>query len=609
MPWEAWFTVVVALATVTAMARSAMAPDGALVLAASALALGSVVSGLHHGGRSLLPGIDSIAGLFGSPILWSVAALFVVAKALGETGAADRLAGPILGRAAAGSRTGRPARAALLRATLPLLGIAPFLSNTTIMAILLPVTTDWCRRHRVSPSKLLLPLNYIKMLGAMCCVLGTTANLVVVALMDQSTHPGLRKLGLFDIARVGLPCALVGVIYILIVFDKLLPDRHPGVSESEDIREYTVSVSVEAGGPIDGKSIAEAGLRNLPGLYLIEVERRTELITAVGPSVVLRADDRLTFVGALDSVVDLRRMRGLSSEDRQREKLVPSRDRVLIEAVVSPECPLVGKSVRAGRFRAHYGAAIIAIARGSERLRGKIGDVVLQVGDTLLLETRPAFLERIGRSRDFFLATKVDGFVAPRHDKAVLSIGIMVAMVAAVAVLEVPFLLATLLAASAMVLTGCIGLTGARAAVQWRVVVAIGASFALGEAMRTSGAASEIAGALIGATGDHPRVTLACVFAMTALATEVITHTAAATLMFPLALAASDRLGVSPMPFVAIVLIGASCSFATPIGYQTNLMVMGPGGYELGDYLRFGSPITVLVGCVAVTVAPFVWAF
>jgi di/tricarboxylate transporter len=497
------------------------------------------------------------------------------------------------------------------------------------MAILLPVTTDWCRRHRVSPAKLLLPLNYMKMLGAMCCMLGTTSNLVVAALMHQSKHPGIHPLGLFDIAYVGLPCAVIGVGYILFAGIRLLPDRSPGVSEKNAIREYSVSVCVERGGPLDGKSIAEAGLRSLPGLYLIEIERPAELITAVGPSVVLRADDRLTFVGDLDSVVDLRKMRGLASEDRQREKLsVPppgadvsgespretgthskERERVLIVAVVSPECPLVGKSVREGRFRAHYGAAIVAIARGAQRLTGKIGDIVLQVGDTLVLETRPAFLERARRNRDFFVASKVEGFVAPKTDKAILSIAILVGMVAATTLLEAPFFLATSMAASAMVLTGCLNVSGARAAVEWRVIITIGASFALGEALRTSGAASSVAGALVGAIGAHPQVALASVFVLTALAAELVTHTAAATLMFPLALASADRLGVSPMPFAIIVLIGASCSFMTPFGYQTNLMIMGPGGYEFADYVRFGSPLTVLVGCVAVTMAPLVWPF
>jgi len=626
MPWEAWFTLVVAISMVAVMSRGVVAPDGPLILAALAIALASMVSGKQHDGHPLLPGIDDVAALLGSPILWSVAALFVVAKALAETGAADRLAGPILGTGAAGDEGAKKSVSPLLRATAPLLAVAPFLSNTTMMAILLPVTTDWCRRHRVSPSRLLLPLNYIKMLGATTCILGTTANLVVAGLIDKSTAPGLHKLGLFEIAWVGLPCTLAGVAYILLVGVKLLPDRKPAVSDTTDIREYTVSVCVERGGPLDGKSIAAAGLRHLPGLYLVEIERGDVLIPAVGPSVVLRGDDRLTFVGALDSVVDLRKMRGLASEDRQGEKLaVPPRrtanpapgsdastlrqERVLIEAVVSLECPLVGKSVRDGRFRAHYGAAIIAIARGTQRLTGKIGDVVLQAGDTLVLETRPAFLERVRGTRDFFLATKVEGFSAPKHNRAIAAIAIMATMVLATTFLNLPFLLATLLAASAMVVTGCIGLSVARAAVEWRVVLAIGASLALGEALRTSGAAKAVANALIRTTGDHPRVALACVFALTALATELITHTAAATLLFPLALAAATRLGVSPMPFAVIVLLGASCSFATPFGYQTNLMIMGPGGYRFSDYVRFGSPLTVIVGTVGVTLAPYVWRF
>ena len=626
MPWEAWFVLILAVVTVFVTSRSYAPPDGAFVLAAIAIALASVVSGRQHGGHALLPSIDAIAQLFGAPILWSIVALFIVAKGLGNTGAADLLAGRILG-VGGGDASSASGWRALMRATPPLMALAPFLSNTATMAILLPVTTDWCRRHRVSPAKLLLPLNYLKMLGAMCCMLGTTSNLVVAALMQQSKNAGVHPLGLFDIAYVGVPCALIGGGYILFVGFKLLPDRRPGVSETNAIKEYSVSVCVVPRGPLDGKSVADAGLRSLPGLYLIEIERAAELITVVGPSVVLRADDRLTFVGDLDSVVDLRKMRGLASEDRQREKLsVPppaddggsgapkqtspqSKERVLIEVVVSPECPLVGKSVREGRFRAHYGAAIIAIARGAQRLTGKIGDIVLQVGDTLVLETRPAFLERARRNRDFFLASKVEGFVAPKQDRAMVSIAILVAMVLATTLFDAPFFLATLIAAAAMVVTGCINVNGARAAVEWRVILTIGATFALGEAMRTSGAASGVAGALVDAIGAHPHVALGAVYLMTALVAELVTHTAAAALMFPLAVAAADRLGVSPMPFAVIVLIGASCSFMTPFGYQTNLMIMGPGGYEFRDYVRFGAPLTVLVGCVAVAIAPFAWPF
>ncbi len=611
MPWEAWFAIGLTLVALVVMARNLLPPDATLLGIATLVAGGSLVSESLHGKGAdhLLPTTADIASGFGSPILWSVAAIFVVAAGLVETGAAQRLAEPILGKGAGdgGGKTKSP----LARAVAPLVAVAPFLSNTTVMAILLPVVTDWCRRKNFSPSKLLMPLNHIKMLGAKCCLLGTTTNLVVVAMMDKSHRTDLPQLGLFEIAKVGIPCMLAGVAFILFFGHKLLPDRKPAVSEAGGIKQYTVSMCVEKGGALDGKNVGEAGLRALPGLYLVEIERGSELIAAVGPSVVLLGDDRLTFAGALDSVVDLRKMRGLTSEDHQHEKIAaPAHERVLVEAVVSHECPLIGQSVRESRFRTHYGAAIIAIARGDERLSGKIGDVKLAAGDTLLLEARPAFLDRVKGSRDFFLASKVEGFTAPKHHKAWLAILIMATLVGVTTVFhDAPLLLIIMLAAGAMVATGCLSLPAARASIEWRVILAIGASFALGEALRVSGAAGHLAKSLIDLIGHNPQIAMICVFVLTVLTAEVITNNAAAILMYPLAVAAADNLHVSPMPFVITVLLGASCSFMTPFSYQTNLMIMGPGGYKFSDYVRFGLPLTVVVGTVTMIVVPLVWKF
>lgn len=625
MPWEAWFAICLTVVALVVMARNLLPPDATLLGVATLIAGGSMLSEYLHAPAAadaaagaaakavtLLPSAADVAKGFGSPILWSVAAIFVVAAGLVETGAASRLAEPILGKGnSGGADAAGKTKSPLARAVAPLVAVAPFLSNTTVMAILLPVVTDWCRRRNYSPGKLLMPLNHIKMLGAKCCLLGTTTNLVVVAMMEKTPHPGFHKLGLFEIAWVGIPCMVAGVGFILLFGTRLLPDRKPAVSEEGGIRQYTVSVSVEKGGALDGKSVGDAGLRALPGLFLVEIERGSELIAAVGPSVVLQGDDRLTFAGALESVVDLRKMRGLSSEDHQHEKLAaPAHERVLIEAVISPECPLIGQSVRESRFRTHYGAAIIAIARGSERLSGKIGNVELKAGDTLLLEARPAFLERVKGSRDFFLASKVEGFSAPKHHKAYLAMAIMALLVVTTTVFhDAPLLLITMLAAGAMVATGCLSLAGARQSVEWRVILAIGASFALGEALSKSGAAGGMAKALIGVLGANPHVGLCAVFILTVLTAEIITNNAAATLMFPLALAAADRLGVSPMPFVIVTMLGASCSFMTPFSYQTNLMIMGPGGYKFSDYVRFGLPLTLVVGTVAMTVVPLVWTF
>jgi di/tricarboxylate transporter len=287
----------------------------------------------------------------------------------------------------------------------------------------------------------------------------------------------------------------------------------------------------------------------------------------------------------------------------------PRSHRCLIEAVVSDTCPLAGRSVRDGRFRTVYNAAVIAVARNGERLPGKIGDVVLRAGDTLLLEAHPWFADRYRDSRDFFLLSPVGDSAPPRHHRAWVAVAILAGMVVAVATGALGLLNAALLAAGLMLLTGCCSGPGARRAVDWQVLVVIGAALCLGRAVQNSGAAAAPAPGVIGLAGASPWLALALVYAVTMICTEVLSNSAAAALVFPIALATAQGLGADVMPFVMAITIAASCGFATPFGYQTHLMVYGPGGYRFTDFLRVGVPLNLLVGVVTVVLAPVWWPF
>ena len=316
------------------------------------------------------------------------------------------------------------------------------------------------------------------------------------------------------------------------------------------------------------------------------------------------------FVGVVESVVDLQKVRGLKPATNQVFKLdAPRSQRCLIEAVVSNTCPLVGMTIREGRFRSVYNAAVIAVACNGERLGGKIGDIVLRAGDTLLLEAHPGFVENQRNSRDFYLVSRVEGSTLPRHERAGVALAIVLAMVVAAGAGWLNMLNAAMLAAGAMILTRCCSASAARRSIEWSVLVVIGGAFGIGRALETTGAATVIAHAFVSFARCDPWLTLAMIYAVTMLFSEVMSHVAAAVVVFPIALATAKGLNVNFMPYVMAIMMAASCGFATPVVYPANLMVYGPGGYRFTDYLRYGGPLNLIVGAVTIVLAPRVWPF
>jgi di/tricarboxylate transporter len=373
-------------------------------------------------------------------------------------------------------------------------------------------------------------------------------------------------------------------------------------------------MQVLPGSQVDGLTIEKAGLRHLPGAYLSAIERNDETLVAVGPDQVLRAGDRLVFVGIVDSVVDLQRIRGLVPATDQVFKLTASRiDRLLVEAVVSETNPLVGKTIREGRFRTRYDAAVIAVYRNGERIAGKIGDILVRTGDTLLLQAASGFAARHRNRSDFLLVSDVQESRPVRHDRAWTAVAIMVGMVVLASFEEVTGISVfhtALLAAALMGLTGCISAGLARRSIDLSVLVAIVAALVIGQSVEKSGLGAAFAGELIrGSSGYGPWPVLAAVYLLTLVFTELVTNNAAAALAFPIAHAAATNLDVSFMPFAVTVAIAASAGFATPLGYQTHLMVYGPGGYRFGDFTRMGLPLDLLCGIVTVSLAPVVYPF
>jgi len=491
---------------------------------------------------------------------------------------------------------------------LPVMGASAFLNNTPVVAMFIPVVNDWCRKLRFSPSKLMIPLSYAAIFGGLCSLIGTSTNLVVNGLLIEATQDAGLKI--FDIAWVGVPCALAGFLFLFFTQNWLLPDRQAILSNTDDIRQYTIEMKVPPGSPLKGKTVEKAGLRHLPDLYLVEIQRGMQVISAVGSQEVLQAEDQLSFVGVIDSVLDLQRIRGLEPATDQVTKLEsPRTERCLIEAVVSNTCPVLGQTIRESQFRTRYNAVVVAAARNGDRLTNKIGDIRLRSGDTLLLETADSFIRDRRISRDFYLISTVPNSEPMRYERSRWALILTVLMVLLAAVGWLTMLQAATLAAVGMVVFGCCSPSQAIRGIDWSVLLVIAAALALGQALEVSGAAVAIANGFIRLAGSNPFWVLVAVYAITTILTEIITNNAAAALIFPIALAIANQLDVSYLPFVIAIMVAASASFATPIGYQTNLMVYGPGGYKFSDFMRVGIPLNLLYGLITVLITPFVYPF
>jgi di/tricarboxylate transporter len=602
MTWEAWLVVAVIAMVLGLLVHGRIAPDIVIVGAVSLLMLvdkaASVVVPGHAG--TILPTKDALAGMSNEGML-TVAVMYVVVCGLTETGAIAWVGEMVLGRP-------KSVLGAQLRMLFPVAGLSAVMNNTPLVAMFIPVVNDWSKKYRISASKLMIPLSYAAILGGTCTLVGTSTNLVVSGLWLAS---GREPLHFFEIAWLGVPSVMIGITYLLLAARWLLPERKPVLSFQEDARSYTVEMMVDADGPLVGKTVEQAGLRNLPGLFLAEIERGGAPLVAVGPQETVCSDDRLVFVGVVESVVDLQRIRGLSPATNQVVKLSePRPNRLLIEAVVSNSSPLVGRTIKEGKFRSVYNAVVIAVARNGRRVTGKIGDIELEVGDTLLLEAPPVFAEQNRDSRDFFLVSPIPDSNPRSHDRARIALVILVAMVLIATLGErigLSMFHAATIAAGGMLVARCCRGPQARRAVDWQVLIVIAAALALGKALENTGAARVLAGAMIATAQGDPWLTLVLVYGATMVLTELITNNAAAALIFPLAAAASAELGADFKPFACCVMMAASASFSTPIGYQTNLMVMAPGGYRFSDYVRVGLPLNLLMWATSVTLAPIIW--
>ena len=587
MGFDGWLTLAVLVLMVIAMAREVAGPDLIVMAGLFALAVAGV----------LTPS-ETFSG-FANPAMAAVGALFIVSSALRETGVLEDRVARLFGGA-------KSELSALARMCPPLAGFSAFLNNAPIVAMMTPVVIDWARRVGLSPSRFLIPLSYATILGSLLTVIGTSVNLTVAGLIHDTD---MVEMGFFELLPVGLPVCLVGLVYIIGIAPRWIPDRQElGELLGEQRREYTAIMRVAPGSQLAGQSVEQAGLRQLPGLFLVEIDRGGQRITPVAPEATLEEGDALVFAGVVSTIVDLQRFPGLVLDTEERPDDEPSEARHLIEAVLSNSSPLRGQSIRDANFRTTFDAAVVAVHRNGERMAGKIGEIVLRPGDTLLLQAGPGFLRVHRNSPDFYLVSEIGAHQAPRRSKAPIALGVLVTMVLVAALGILPISIAAFVAAGALIATRCIDARTARQSVEWNVLIVIGAGLGIALAMQKTGAASEIAQILVTSTGGMgPWATMAVVYLATVLLSEFLHHNAAVAIMFPIAIQAATQVESDPRAFVMAIAMAANCAFANPVTYQTHLIVYGPGGYRFNDFVRVGLPLDFICAAVALTVIPWVW--
>jgi di/tricarboxylate transporter len=586
MTAHAWLTLAVVVVTVYLLARDLIAPAVTILGAVIVLLVLGVVSPAQA-----FQGFSNAA-----PI--TVAAMYVLARAVEKTGALQPIVGAAMGEGAGRRR--------LARLLVPSAAASAFLNNTPIVAMLLPQVADWAERRGRSASLFLMPLSFAVILGGVTTLIGTSTNLVVSGLLSASGRPAL---GMFELTRVGLPVAAIGVAAVILLAPALLPERRGARRDlTEATRQFVVGMTVVPGGPLDGRAVEAGGLRNLKGVFLVEIERGEERIAPVTPTTVLKGGDRLTFVGKADLIVDLQNTRGVVSTEQKHTAQLDTAHHTFFEAVVGAASPLVGQTLKDVGFRGRYQGAVVAIHRSGQRVDAKLGGVRLRLGDTLLVLSDAEFRDRWRDRGDFLVIARLGGSPPGATRKAPLVGLVALAIVIVAGAGLLPILQAALLGAIALVLIGALTPGEAKGALDLDVLLVIAGSFGLAAAIEGSGLADHVARILIEAFRPlGPRGVLLGVVLATLVLTELVTNNAAAALMFPIAVDTAAQLGADARPFAIAIAIAASCSFLTPIGYQTNTMVYGPGGYRFSDYARLGFPLTLLVIASVVLFVPMFW--
>ncbi len=560
---------------------------------------------------NIAPLEDSLKG-FNNPGVLTIGALFMIAAGMYSTGAISILSEKLIGRPAS-----------VLSAQLKILpNIAfgsAFLNNTPLVAMMIPVIRDLSKSCGLDAKKIFIPLSYASILGGTCTLIGTATNLVIAGLVNETLKrggpdlPHMVPVGMFDLSWVGVPVTLVGLIFLMTVGKWLLPSSPQALTiEGQSLRRmFRVELAVEDNSPLIGKSLDDAGLMNNEGFSLICLHRgpageRLE----ISPQTVLAAGDSMGFSADIAGAKTLWATIGFKPLYSTSDQKADRHRHHLVEVVVSRRNNMIGQQI--GEVISedlNLKVWLVGFARGEAAMHYPLRDAVIQAGDIALLEVQDTFFYRNRNEIEFSMTKKLQGARIQRTDKAMVASAITMAMVFSVAFGFMSMLNASLLAAGAMLLTGCMNLHDAGRSVDFATLMVIAAAMGLESAVTASGLSAQIGNFLGMLGGDNAYLALAVVFLGCILMDAMVTNVASAVFMFPISMTIASSLGVSFMPFVVTVMVGASCSFISPVSYQTNLMVYGPGEYKFGDFIKIGVPLSILVGVVTIFLTPIFFPF
>ena len=493
-------------------------------------------------------------------------------------------------------------RTFIIRLIFPVAGLSAIINNTPLVAIIMPYVHNWGKKNNVSPSRLLIPLSYAAILGGTATLIGTSTNLVVNGMVaEQTVFPDFTSLEIFDFTPVGLSMVLFGGIYLTLFSGRLLPSKKDPIETIKSkSREYIVEVKVTKGSQYHNKTIEDAKLRNQKGLFLVEIIRENRSISPVTPQTVLFEEDFLIFAGNTDTIADL--IENNKTLQPSQLGMFSKRDKTeLIEVVVTPNSGLIGKTVKNSNFRGRFDAAILAVHRNGEKIRGKIGDVILDPGDLLFLITGEDFKKRTQDSRDFYMLSNIRSIEKMPTSKSLFIVGGLLVSIVLSSLNIVPLFNSLLVFLVLLLMLKIASPKEVYKAINYNLILIIALSLALGTAMIKTGIAADVSHFFIETLRPYGIISLFIgLFLVTNLLACFITNIGAVAITFPIAISLAAQLGVDPKPFALLIAFAGAASFMTPIGYQTNLMVYGPGGYNFKDFFRIGLPLTILFMIVAV---------
>jgi di/tricarboxylate transporter len=558
----------------------------------------------------LAPLKESLKG-FSNPGMLTIGALLMVAAGMYSTGAITLITDKLIGR----PKSLLSAQAKILP---PVAVGSAFLNNTPLVAMFIPVIRDLAKICRLPAPRLYLPLSFASILGGTCTLIGTSTNLVVAGMVidflaksDPNAAP-LRQIAMFDLAWIGVPATIVGIVFMMLTSRFLLPGAKETDSKAEITRLFGAEFKVASDAPIIGKSLEDMGYTNPLGFQLLALKRKGINEAQIEPQTKLEAGDVLVFSAMLEAIPDLWGTDGLEPVygTMVREMVSARHSHRLVEVVVSRRARALGRKIKELPLpESQIQASIIALSRGGKPIVGPMSQVRVKAGDIAVLEVDEPFFHANRLEIDFAMVRRLTGARIKRYDRAAYATLITVAMVVVVAFDWMPMLNASLLAAGAMILTGCMTFRQAGRSLEFKTLIIIASAIGLEAAVTGSGLSAKIADLLSLIGGDNPYTALTVVFIGCIFMDTMITNVASAVFMFPIAMAMAGNLGVNGMPFAITVMVGASCSFISPMGYQTNLMVFGPGRYKFTDFVKIGIPMSVLVGIITIVLAPMVWPF